>query len=95
MGLEAYRYACNVKWLGMRGHDLELIPEPSLVPLRPRDLQIAKSLNSSGILPETYREELARMVQSGKRAEIEALYFHGYDFLGKYIAHNIVGANYI
>lgn len=51
MGLEAYRYACNVKWLGMRGHDLELIPEPSLVPLRPRDLQIAKSLNSSGILP--------------------------------------------
>lgn len=95
MGLEAYRYACNVKWLGMRGDDLELIPEPSLVPLRPRDLQIAKSLNSSGILPETYREELARMVQSGKRAEIEALYFHGYDFLGKYIAHNIVGANYI
>lgn len=35
------------------------------------------------------------MVQSSRRAEIEALYFHGYDFLGKYIAKKIVQANYI
>lgn len=44
---------------------------------------------------ENYREELALMVQSGKRAEIEALYFHGYDYLGKHIAKKIVQANYI
>ncbi|KAG6791665.1 hypothetical protein POTOM_000795 [Populus tomentosa] len=95
MGLEAYRYACNVKWLGLRGDDLQLIPEESLVSLKPRDLQIAKSLMSSETLQEKHREELALMVQSGKRAEIEALYFHGYDYLGKYIAKKIVQANYI
>ncbi|KAK2664153.1 hypothetical protein Ddye_002727 [Dipteronia dyeriana] len=95
MGLEAYRYACNVKWLGVRGDDLQLIPEQSLVPLKPRDLQVAKSLMSSKILQENYREDLALMVQSGQRAEIEALYYHGYDYLGKYIAKKIVQANYI
>ncbi|XP_021820855.1 meiotic recombination protein SPO11-2 [Prunus avium] len=95
MGLEAYRYACNVKWLGVRGDDLELIPEHALVPLKPKDLQIAKSLMSSEILQENYREELTFMVESGQRAEIEALYFHGYDYLGKFIAKKIVQANYI
>ncbi|OAP12700.1 SPO11-2 [Arabidopsis thaliana] len=50
MGLEAYRYACNVKWIGLRGDDLNLIPEESLVPLKPKDSQIAKSLLSSKIL---------------------------------------------
>ncbi|XP_065858365.1 meiotic recombination protein SPO11-2 isoform X2 [Euphorbia lathyris] len=95
MGLEAYRYACNVKWLGVRGDDLQLIPEESLVPLKPRDLQIAKSLMSSEIMPESHKDELALMVESGKRAEIEALFFHGYDYLGKYIAKKIVQASYI
>ncbi|OMP06072.1 Spo11/DNA topoisomerase VI, subunit A [Corchorus olitorius] len=95
MGLEAYRYACNVKWLGVRGADLQLIPEQSLAPLKPRDWQIAKSLKSSEILQENYREELELMMQSGQRAEIEALYVHGFDYLGKYIAKKIVQANYI
>ncbi|KAF3448621.1 hypothetical protein FNV43_RR09334 [Rhamnella rubrinervis] len=95
MGLEAYRYACNVKWLGLRGDDVQLIPAESLVPLKPKDLQIAKSLMSSNILQENYREELASMVQTGQRADIEALYFHGYDFIGKFIAKKIVQANYI
>ena len=46
--------ACNVRWLGVRGDDLQLIPEQSLVPLKPRDLQIAKSLMSSEILQVYY-----------------------------------------
>nr|XP_043613187.1 meiotic recombination protein SPO11-2 isoform X2 [Erigeron canadensis] len=50
MGLEAYRYACNVKWLGIRKDDLDIIPEEAFVPLKPKDLQIAKSLASSEIL---------------------------------------------
>ncbi|KAK7308962.1 hypothetical protein RJT34_05328 [Clitoria ternatea] len=95
MGLEAYRYACNVKWLGLRGHDLPLLPDQSLVPLKPKDLQIAQSLMSSGILQDNYKEEVALMVQRGRRAEIEALYFHGYDYLGKYIAKKIVQSDYI
>ncbi|KAL2348014.1 hypothetical protein Fmac_002014 [Flemingia macrophylla] len=95
MGLEAYRYACNVKWLGLRGHDLPLLPDQSFVPLKPKDLQIAQSLISSGMLRDNYKEEVALMVQSGRRAEIEALYFHGYDYLGKYIAKKIVQSDYI
>ncbi|GLT56103.1 hypothetical protein SLA2020_291740 [Shorea laevis] len=95
MGLEAYKYACNVMWLGLRGDDLQLIPEQCLAPLKPRDLQIAKSLLSSKILQENYREELALMVERGQRAEIEALFFHGYDYLGKFIEKKIVQANYI
>ncbi|GAB4857433.1 hypothetical protein Ancab_015342 [Ancistrocladus abbreviatus] len=96
MGLEAYRYgACNVRWLGLRGDDLQLIPEESLTPLKAKDLQIAKSLTSLDILQDNYKEELSLMVQSGQRAEIEALYYHGYDFLGKYLAKKIVQANYI
>uniref|UniRef100_A0A7C8YQ67 DNA topoisomerase (ATP-hydrolyzing) n=1 Tax=Opuntia streptacantha TaxID=393608 RepID=A0A7C8YQ67_OPUST len=51
MGLEAYRYACNVRWLGVRGDDLQLIPVESMAPLKPKDLQIAKSLISLKILP--------------------------------------------
>lgn len=35
------------------------------------------------------------MVESGQRAEIEALYSQGYDNLGKFIARKIVQANYI
>ncbi|KAL8138887.1 hypothetical protein V2J09_004888 [Rumex salicifolius] len=95
MGLEAYRYACNVKWIGLRGNDLQMIPEESLVPLKSRDLQTAKSLTSSGILQDNYKEELSLMIQSGKRADIEALYCHGYDYLGKYLAKKIVQADYI
>ncbi|CAH8380615.1 unnamed protein product [Eruca vesicaria subsp. sativa] len=95
MGLEAYRYACNVKWIGLRGDDLSLIPEESLVPLKAKDSQIAKSLLSSKILQENYREELSLMVETGKRAEIEALYCHGYNYLGKYIATKIVQGKYI
>lgn len=45
--------ACNVKWIGLRGDDLNLIPEESLVPLKPKDSQIAKSLLSSKILQVT------------------------------------------
>ncbi|KAL6502367.1 hypothetical protein OROHE_024645 [Orobanche hederae] len=96
MGLEAYRYACNVKWLGLRKDDIEqLVPEESLIPLKPRDHQIAKSLASSEILQDNYKEELAAMIGSEQRAEIEALYFHGYDFLAKYIGKKIVQADYI
>ncbi|XP_029127759.1 meiotic recombination protein SPO11-2 isoform X2 [Cajanus cajan] len=88
MGLEAYRY-------GLRGHDLPLLPDQSFVPLKPKDLQIAQSLMSSGMLQDNYKEEVALMVQSGRRAEIEALYFHGYDYLGKYIAKRIVQSDYV
>nr|VDD29270.1 unnamed protein product [Brassica oleracea] len=95
MGLEAYRYACNVKWIGLRGDDLNLIPEESLVPLKAKDSQIAKSLLSSKILQGNYREELSLMIETGKRAEIEALYCHGYNYLGKYIATKIVQGKYI
>ncbi|RZR85087.1 hypothetical protein BHM03_00012038 [Ensete ventricosum] len=46
-------------------------------------------------LQERYQAELSLMVERGYRAEIEALYCHGFDFLGKYIAKKIVQADYI
>ncbi|WVZ94999.1 hypothetical protein U9M48_040814 [Paspalum notatum var. saurae] len=95
MGLESYRYACNVKWLGLRGDDLPLIPESAFQELKPRDSQIAKSLLSSKFLQDRHRAELTLMVDMGRRAEIEALYSHGFDFLGKYIARKIVQGDYI
>ncbi|KAF5184354.1 Meiotic recombination protein spo11-2 [Thalictrum thalictroides] len=95
MGLEAYKYACDVKWLGLRGDDLQLIPKESLVPLKQRDLQIAESMMNAEILQDGYKEELELMVNSHQRAELEALYCHGYDFLGKYIATKIVKNDYI
>ncbi|KAL8256015.1 hypothetical protein R6Q59_031082 [Mikania micrantha] len=93
--IEKVHVSCNVKWLGLRKDDLDAIPEESFIPLKPKDMQIAKSLISSEILQDNYKEELAIMVQSGKKAEIEALYFHGYDYLGKYLANKVVKVNYI
>lgn len=46
-------------------------------------------------LQDKHRAELALMVEMGKRAEIEALYSHGFDFLGKYMARKIVQGDYI
>lgn len=46
-------------------------------------------------LQGSYRSELTLMVETGKRAEIEALYSHGFDFLGKYITRKIVQGDYI
>ncbi|KAK6947835.1 hypothetical protein RJ641_001308 [Dillenia turbinata] len=76
MGIEAYSYASNVKLLGLRGDDLQPIYLESLVPLKPRDPQVAKSLMSG---EDHYEEELSLMVKSGLRAEMEAHYFHGHD----------------
>ncbi|KAG9452965.1 hypothetical protein H6P81_005869 [Aristolochia fimbriata] len=95
MGLEAYRYACSVKWLGLQGDDLELVHQNSFIPLKQRDLQIAKSLQSYEVLQEVYKIELMKMVERGHRAEIEALYYHGFDFLAKYVIKKIVQSDYI
>ncbi|XP_068653134.1 meiotic recombination protein SPO11-2 isoform X2 [Aristolochia californica] len=95
MGLEAYKYACNVRWLGLHGDDLELVHESSFIPLKQRDLQIAKSLQSSEVLQQEYKAQLTKMVESGRRAEIEALYCHGFDFLAKYVIKKIVQNDYI
>ena len=42
--------ACNIKWLGLRKDDLDLIPQQSFFRLTPKDMQIAKSLTSLEIL---------------------------------------------
>ncbi|WOK94930.1 hypothetical protein Cni_G03635 [Canna indica] len=94
-GLESYRYACNVKWLGLRGNDLQIIPQEAMIQLTAHDIKTSKSLMSSKFLQESYQAELAMMIDRGQRAEIEALYCHGFDFLGKYIAKKIVQADYI
>lgn len=46
-------------------------------------------------LQDKHRAELTLMLETSKRAEIEALYSHGFDFLGKYVARKIVQGDYI
>ncbi|MCO5611540.1 hypothetical protein L7F22_065793 [Adiantum nelumboides] len=97
MGLEASNYVCDVKWLGLRSRDFQLIPKESLLPLTLKDRQLGSSLLSSKMLQskELYRQELAYMLEFGHRIEIEALYAHGYSFLEKYLAQKIVQRDYI
>ena len=35
---------------------------------------------------DNYKDDLATMVYSGRRAEIETLYIHGCEFLGRFLA---------
>ncbi|EFJ14051.1 hypothetical protein SELMODRAFT_423971 [Selaginella moellendorffii] len=96
MGLEAPHYVCDVKWLGVSSEDLPRIPPEYFVELSARDRQLAKGLLSSAMLQNhpRYREELERMIQAGKRVEIEALYAHGYKSLSSYVAQKIVQMRY-
>ncbi|CAA7393124.1 unnamed protein product [Spirodela intermedia] len=95
MGLEAYRYACDVRWLGLRSEDLPSLPVSAMNDLTARDLQISRSLMSSRMLPGPHRAELEMMAAMGKRVEMEALYYRGFGFLGKYVAQKIVRGDYI
>lgn len=97
MGLEASKYVCDVKWLGLRSGDLQLIPRDSLLPLTVKDNQLGASLLSSIMLQNNaqYKQELACMLKSGQRVEIEALYAHGYNFLGRYISLKLMQRDYI
>ncbi|CAM6084838.1 unnamed protein product [Calypogeia fissa] len=97
MGLESPRYVCDVKWLGLRSKDIPLIPHESQLDLKGRDKTIAKGLLASKMLENQpkHREELHKMLNCGKRIEIEALYAHGYAFLGKIISQKIVQHDYI
>ncbi|KAJ7553111.1 hypothetical protein O6H91_06G084500 [Diphasiastrum complanatum] len=97
MGLEAPRYVCDVKWLGLRGEDIELLPKEALIEFSHKDHQLARSLLASKMLEnrEAYKLEVGKMMEMSKRAEIEALYAHGYDFLGHYITQKILRLQYI
>lgn len=44
---------------------------------------------------EQYKQEILDMLAFGRKAEIEALYAHGYGFLAKFITHKIVQRDYI
>ncbi|XP_078440653.1 sporulation 11-2 isoform X2 [Wolffia australiana] len=90
MGLEAYRYACDVKWLGLRSGDLRSEMEER--EMTARELKMAERLMASGMLQEA---ELVAMVARGKRVEVEALYYWGFSFLGKFLVEKIVQGDYI
>ncbi|KAI4370100.1 hypothetical protein MLD38_018481 [Melastoma candidum] len=66
------------------------IPE---TPPRPNS-QVEKILIPSGFISERYKEERTLMMQKGQRVEIESLYYHSYDFLGKYIMKKILQVDY-
>ena len=62
-----------MKWLGLRGDDLQLIPEQSLVPLKPRDLQISKCLMSSESLQVNYQAPQIPPLQALHRCKLKGI----------------------
>lgn len=42
-----------------------------------------------------YKQEILEMLTFGQKAEIEALYAHGYEFLAKFITKKIVRQDFI
>jgi meiotic recombination protein SPO11 len=44
---------------------------------------------------EEYKGEILEMLVSGQKAEIEALYAHGYNFLTRFITQKLVQRDYI
>ncbi|KAL3682037.1 hypothetical protein R1sor_000059 [Riccia sorocarpa] len=97
MGLETAHYVCDVKWLGLRYDDLRYIRDEAILDFKGRDKILAESLQKSKLLQnyEEYERELAHMIDSQKRVEIEALHSNGEEFLGKFIADKIVQQDYI
>lgn len=96
-GLEAPKYACDVKWLGIRSGDLLLVPEHGLQPLTPRDIVLGHNLlHSEKLLSRpAYRDEMRYMQDRGLRAEIESLHANGDNFLAEYIGAKIMQGDYI
>nr|XP_024396453.1 meiotic recombination protein SPO11-2-like isoform X2 [Physcomitrium patens] len=98
MGLEAPRYVCDVKWLGLRNRDaLTYVPATAFTSLTDRDMTQARSLLASKMLQnhKQYKQEILEMLTFGQKAEIEALYAHGYEFLAKFITKKIVRQDFI
>ncbi|KAH9547964.1 hypothetical protein CY35_11G062900 [Sphagnum magellanicum] len=98
MGLEAPKYVCDVKWLGLRQRDIQTyVPKEAFVNLEDRDRTLANSLLTSKMLKnqEEYKGEILEMLVSGQKAEIEALYAHGYNFLTRFITQKLVQRDYI
>eukprot|EP00897_Mesotaenium_endlicherianum_P002056 jgi/Mesen1/1879/ME000143S00934 len=97
MGLEAPKYACDIKWLGIRASDLQYISERGFLPLTHRDRVKGQNLLASKLLENygPYKEELSYMLENGKRAEIEALHGQGFDFLARLVAQKCASGDYI
>ncbi|XVF70669.1 hypothetical protein PTKIN_Ptkin11bG0181000 [Pterospermum kingtungense] len=85
-GLNARRFVCDVKWLGPRGDVVEKIPR---YPLNRKDIKIARRLISSGILEGDDETDLKRMIWYSDKAETEALYSLGFNYLEEFLTEKI------
>ncbi|GBG75251.1 hypothetical protein CBR_g19885 [Chara braunii] len=76
MGLESPRYACDVKWLGLRAADVEHLPDDAFQSLSEREHRmLINMLDSPNVRKrESYASELQKMKDGNRRAEIEALF---------------------
>eukprot|EP00741_Cyanophora_paradoxa_P007467 tig00000128_g7222.t1 len=100
MGHEAFRFVVDLKWVGLRGDDLwdlGLPPECSQ-PLSDRDRRAARLLLATPFVQSSpaHRDEVERMLEGGRKVELQALHSKGYGFLGnEYLKPRILHGAYI
>jgi len=100
MGLEAYQYSSDVKWLGMSSEDIQTygIPSNLYQPFTDNDIQVAKSLKTLPFINSNlaYNQELDIMLRNKIKVELEALNYINYKcFSHKYLVLKILNHSYI
>ncbi|XP_074288012.1 DNA topoisomerase 6 subunit A-like [Silene latifolia] len=84
----------DIKWLGIRPSDLEkyAIPEQCRLPMTEQDIKVGNDLLKEDFVKNNpgWVKELKRMVQTKKKAEIQALSSFGFQYLtGYYLPHKL------
>jgi meiotic recombination protein SPO11 len=85
MGLESYRYAVDLKWVGLRSGDFSAIsfPDDVLQPMTRLDLQRLNSLEKAPFIASQplWRFEVNAMRRRAIKVELEAIHSQGLSFL--------------
>ncbi len=87
----------NFYWLGLLCKDIEKynIPSDCQLPLTQSDIKRAQEMLLNPVIQirKEFREELELMLEKKKKCEIQALSYHGFQFLVQYIIDKIQNAD--
>jgi len=98
-GLDAWRFALPVAWLGLRWADVAALslPAAAFQGLTARDrraLQIMQRWQFIQQRPE-YAAELQRMLDGAGKLELEALNHHGFRFTAQWVVRKVLQREYL
>mmetsp|Transcript_16301 Transcript_16301/g.33105 ORF Transcript_16301/g.33105 Transcript_16301/m.33105 type:complete len:117 (-) Transcript_16301:1288-1638(-) len=90
--LPAYHTASNIRWLGLRSIQLDILqlPPEAREPLSARDMRVLNSLRNQQLFrvdPELERELV--FMERGK-VELQALFYFGLDYLSSVFLPNLL-----